>query len=115
MALPTQAPAWQLSECVQALPSLQLVPLALAGFEHVPVCGSQVPALWHWSEAVHSTAVPTQAPASQLSLWVQAFPSLQALPLGLAGFEHVPVCGSQVPALWHWSEGVHSIPVPTQA
>src|SRR5262249_40434795 len=90
-------------------------PLGLAGFEQTPVCGSQVPAVWHWSEAVHSMAVPTHAPASQLSPCVQALPSLQLEPLALTGFEHVPVCGSQVPAVWHWSEAAHSIAVPTQA
>ena len=44
---PVQTPLWQLSVCVQALPSLQAVPFALAGFEHWPVDGLQVPALWH--------------------------------------------------------------------
>src|SRR5262245_6549265 len=115
MAVPTQAPASHASPCVQAFPSLQVLPLAFAGFEHVPVCGSHVPAIWHWSAAVHSVAVPMQAPASQLSPWVQAFPSLQLVPLAFAGFEQVPVCGSQVPALWHWSAAAHSMAVPTQA
>jgi hypothetical protein len=32
---------------------------------------------------------------------------LQGVPLGAAGFEQVPVVGSQVPATWHWSSGVH--------
>jgi hypothetical protein len=41
---------------------------------------------------------PTQVPAWHVSLWVQALPSLQAVPLGFAGFEHAPVAGSQVPA-----------------
>src|SRR5262245_62761026 len=95
------APAWQESAWVQALPSLQLEPSALAGFEHTPVCGSQVPALWHWSLAVQVTGfVPTQVPALQESLCVQALPSLQLEPSALAGFEHTPVCGSQV-AVWH--------------
>jgi hypothetical protein len=44
---PVQAPDWQVSVCVQALLSLQAVPLAAAGFEQVPVAGSQVPATWH--------------------------------------------------------------------
>src|SRR5262249_10115708 len=88
---------------------------ALAGFEHVPVCGSQVPALWHWSEAVHSTAVPVQAPAWQLSERVQALPSLQRGPAAFAGVEQTPVAGWHVPAAWHWSEAVHSTAVPVQA
>jgi len=44
---PVQVPAWQLSACVQALPSLQAVPLGLLGLEQAPLAGSQVPAAWH--------------------------------------------------------------------
>jgi len=40
----THAPSWQVSPCVHALLSLQLVPFGLAGLEQVPVVGSQVPA-----------------------------------------------------------------------
>jgi hypothetical protein len=42
-----QAPAWQVSDCVQALPSLHEAPSAFAGFEHTPVPVLQVPAEWH--------------------------------------------------------------------
>jgi hypothetical protein len=35
------------SVCVQALPSLQAVPLGAAGVEHFPVLGLHVPAAWH--------------------------------------------------------------------
>ena len=42
-----QLPVWQVSVCVQALPSLQAEPLALAGFEQTPVVVSHVPATWH--------------------------------------------------------------------
>ena len=45
--VPTHAPLWQVSVCVQGLPSLQAVPSSLAGFVHAPVFGSQVPASWH--------------------------------------------------------------------
>jgi hypothetical protein len=41
---PEQVPFWHVSVCVQALPSLQVVPFAAVGFEHVPVVGSHVPA-----------------------------------------------------------------------
>ena len=41
---PVQTPAWQVSVCVQPLPSLQVAPSAFAGLEHVPVDGLQVPA-----------------------------------------------------------------------
>src|SRR5262245_27936853 len=42
---PTQLPAWQVSVCVQRLPSTQVVPLGLAGSEQTPVPVSQTPAL----------------------------------------------------------------------
>src|SRR5438552_1279872 len=168
---PTQLPFWQLSLCVQALPSLQLVPLAAVGLEHLPVAGSQVPATWHWSKAVQTTGLdptqlpfwqlslcllawpslqlvllasparrssdlagshvpatwhwskavqttgldPTQLPFWQLSLCVQALPSLQLVPLAAVGLEHLPVAGSQVPATWHWSKAVQTTGLdPTQ-
>jgi hypothetical protein len=44
---PTQLPLWQVSPEVQALPSLQDVPLAAFGLLHNPVPGLHVPATWH--------------------------------------------------------------------
>ena len=55
---PTHEPAWQLSVLVHSLPSLHEVPSGLAGFEQVPLAELQVPAWWHWSEAVHTTGLP---------------------------------------------------------
>jgi hypothetical protein len=87
---------------VQAFPSLQVVPFAAPGFEHAPVAVLQVPATWHWSDAVHVTGFePTQVPAWQVSLWVQALASLQVVPLVAMGLEHAPVDVLQVPATWH--------------
>jgi hypothetical protein len=41
-------PAWQVSVCVQALPSSQgESSSALAGVEHTPVTASQAPVVWH--------------------------------------------------------------------
>src|SRR5207247_10941768 len=78
---PVQLPPWQVSGWVQASPSLQAAPSGLAGFEHSPLAGSQVPALWHWSWAVQTTGfVPVQLPPWQLSVCVQASPSSQAIP-----------------------------------
>ena len=92
------------SPYVQASPSLQSVPSGAFGVEQKPVLGSQLPAVWHWSEAEHVTGfVPMQAPAWQVSDWVQASPSLQPVPLLAFGLEQVPLNGSQVPAVWHWS------------
>src|SRR5204862_295728 len=114
---PTQAPAWQASLCVHALASLQLVPLGLAGLLQAPDAGSQVPAVWHWSAAVHTTGfAPTQAPAWQVSVCVQALPSSHGAPLSLAGLLQPPDAGLQAPAVWHWSAAVHTTGLaPTQA
>src|SRR5207245_1892657 len=99
----------QTSVSVQALRSSQGVPSALAGLLQAPVAGLQVPAVWHWSEAVHTTGfVPTQLALRQVSVCVQALPSLQGAPSGLAGLLQAPVAGLQVPAVWHWSEAVHT-------
>src|SRR5204863_6020108 len=96
---PVQLPLWQVSVCVQASLSLHAVPLLAFGLEHWPVAVLQVPATWHWSEAVQTMGFePVQVPFWQVSVCVQALPSLHVVPLGLAGFEHVPVVGSQVPA-----------------
>src|SRR5207245_537694 len=98
--LPVHTPPSQVSVCVQALPSLHVVPLVLGGFEHTPVLGLQVPASWHWSEAVQTTGLlPVQTPLWQVSVCVQALPSLHAVPLVLAGSEHSPLVGLQVPAV----------------
>jgi hypothetical protein len=68
---------------VHALPSLHTVPLAAAGFEHAPVPGLHVPAVWHASLAMHVTGLlPVQVPFWQESLWVHALPSLHVVPFG---------------------------------
>ncbi len=99
----------QWSACVQASPSLHDEPSAFAGFEHMPVAGLQVPASWHGSLAVPSS--PTRPPRTPL--WhcppgVQASPSLHDVPSAIAGYEHWPVIGLQVPASWHASGGGHA-------
>jgi len=107
IAAPVQTPARQASPVVQALPSLQVAPSAFAGFVHMPVAGSHVPAVWHESLAVQAmVAPPVQTPDLQESPVVQALPSLQEAPSAFAGFGHIPVVASQVPAVWHWSVAV---------
>src|SRR5204862_6218 len=76
----------------------------------MPVVESQVPASWHWSEAVQTTGLaPVQVPSWQVSVWVQALPSLHAVPLLAFGLEHRPVAVLQVPATWHWSSAVQTM------
>src|SRR5205809_6853843 len=95
-------PASQASVCVQALPSSQGAPSALAGLLQTPDAGLQAPAVWHWSAAVHTTGLaPTQAPAWQVSVCVQALPSSQGAPSALAGLLQTPVAGSQVTSAVH--------------
>ena len=61
--------------------------------------GSQMPASWHWSEALQVTGfVPTQEPCWQVSVWVHASPSLHTVPFAFRGWPQTPVLGSQVPA-----------------
>ena len=54
-SLPPHLPPLHLSLVVQVRPSLQVVPSALAGLEHLPVATSQVPTEWQLSSAVHTT------------------------------------------------------------
>src|SRR5437667_448702 len=113
--VPSQSPAWQLSVRVYVLPSSHGAPSSLAGLVQTPDAGLQTPAVWHWSAAVHTTGFPpTQAPASQVSVCVQALPSSQRVPSSCGGSEQVPVAGLHVPAAWHWSEGLHTTGVPAQ-
>ena len=79
---PVHVPDWQVSAWVHALASLQVAPSVLAGWLQAPLLGSQMPALWHWSRAVHTTGLaPAQAPAWHVSLCVQALPSSHSAPL----------------------------------
>src|SRR5207245_140311 len=113
---PTQLPFWQVSVCVQALPSLQAVPLVLfVGAEHTTVAGLQVPGSWLWSAVQTTGFAPTQLPFWQVSVCVQALPSLQAVPLVLfVGAEHTPVAGLQAPGSWHSSSVHAALPISTQ-
>lgn len=97
---PLHAPAWHESAFVQALPSSHAVPLAAVGFEQLPLAGSQVPATWHASLAVHTTGLePVQTPPRHESVFVQPFPSVQLVPSAASGFEQVPVLGSHEPVV----------------
>jgi len=91
----------------------------LGGFEQTPVLVLQAPASWHWSSAVHVTGLaPVQFPPWQVSVCVQAFPSLHGVLFGLAGFEQTPVLVLQTRVSWHWSGAGQTtglVPVQTPA
>src|SRR5207249_11251161 len=87
----------------------QAPPRGVGGWGPVPAAGSQLTAAWQWSAGAQTTGfVPVHVPAWQVSVRVQALPSLQAAPSGFAGLEQVPVAGSQLPAAWHWSAGAQT-------
>ena len=82
--------------------SLQAEPFALAGFEQIPVAGAHVPTSWHGSLAEHTTELePAHTPLWHVSDCVHKLASLHAVPFDFAGFEHTPVAGVHVPAVWH--------------
>ena len=64
-------PDWQVSDCVQALASLQAVPFDFAGLVHRSVAELQVPATWHWSLAGQ---LATQLLVFNVQLALQARP-----------------------------------------
>ena len=51
---------------------------------------------------------PLHEPFWHVSVCVHALPSVHALPFALFGLLHTPLAGSQMPATWHWSSGVHT-------
>jgi hypothetical protein len=111
---PTHAPAWQVSTVVQALPSLQVVPLGAGVWaEHTPVDVSQVPGTLQVVAVQTTGAPPVHVPRPlQMSVVVQALPSLQEVPAGAGGVLQVPLAGLQVPATWQASEAVQTVAVP---
>jgi hypothetical protein len=57
-------PAVHTSVQVDGSMSLQEIPSAAVGLEHTPLWESQTPAMWHWSLAVQTVAIPgAHAPA----------------------------------------------------
>jgi hypothetical protein len=92
----------QVSPDVQAFWSLHAVPDGAKGFEHCPETGLQVPTRKHSPSDVQVTGFPpVQTPLWQVSVRVQALPSLQLVPSALLGFEQTPVVVLQVPTSWH--------------
>jgi hypothetical protein len=112
---------------VHALLSLQTVPLVTAGFEQVPVVGSQRSCVHALPSPQLFGAPPVHTPAWHVSPVVHAFPSLHAVPFAADGCEQVPVpvlhksCVQTSPSLqsfvvpavqvplWHVSLRVHAL------
>ncbi len=107
---PLHAPATHVSDCVQALPSVQAAPSIFFGLLQVPAV--HVPTLWHWSLAAQTTAAPPQRPLVQTSLVVHAFASSHNTPSTLLGLLHCPLARSQLPEPWHWSLAMHVTGAP---
>jgi hypothetical protein len=100
-----QVPAWQVSRPSQTVALSQLVPSGFAGLEQTPVAELQTPTSRHAPCAEQMTGLlPVQTPLWQVSDWVQALLSLQAVPLGKG------VCvGPEGPA----ASMVHGLPSST--
>src|SRR2546430_916892 len=62
-----------------------------------PLVGSHASLVHTLPSSQLGAGPPAQAPARQVSLSVQALPSLQAVPSGAAGLPQTPVAGSQLP------------------
>jgi hypothetical protein len=107
-APPTQTPAEQVSDVVQASPSSQAT--ATLVFSQ-PWAVSQVSAVQTLPSSQSGAAPPTQLPAEQVSLVVQALPSLQAAVLSVFA---QPVALSQLSSVQpFWSSQLGGAP-PTQ-
>jgi hypothetical protein len=114
-ACPEQIPEWQALFAVHRLPSSHDVPSGPAAYKQVPVAGSQTPApVWHGPGGGQTTGLPTQDPLRHESDRVQALPSLQLAPSGATGCVQASLAGSQVPAMWHESSGLHTTAAPEQ-
>jgi hypothetical protein len=115
--VPWHEPFMQASASVHMLLSSQVVPSSFFGpCEQLPLLGLQVPGSRHTSPGQTTGAPGWQLPPRHSSPVVHALLSLQAAPSLFAGFEHAPVCGSQVPAVWHWFDAVQTTgSLPTHA
>jgi hypothetical protein len=113
-APPTHEPFWHASDCVQAFPSLHVVPLGFGTPPvQLPVAGSHVPPSRHAVPAQSTALPPVQEPFWHVSNMVQALPSLQAVPFGFgAPFVQAPAA-SHEPASRHGSEDAQET-VPAQ-
>src|SRR5205809_868703 len=94
---PMQLPPLQVSSVVQLLSSSQGAVLGL--LTQLPVSRSQLSSVQTLPSSQFGGGPPAQLPFLQASSVVQALAALQVVPVGFVGVEHVPLVGSQVPAV----------------
>ena len=76
-----------------------------------------LPDTWHWSRAEQVTGLlPWHVPLEQVSVWVQALPSLQLAPLGWAKAKQVvhqrnTVTGCSLAEKWYVSLCANGMPI----
>src|SRR5206468_585165 len=95
---PVHCPPEQVSGKVQALASSQGRVLFMCA---QPLAGLQLSVVQTLLSSQLGGGPPTQAPLEQVSLVVQALLSLQAVPLGWFGFEHMPVAVGRASGVEH--------------
>jgi hypothetical protein len=110
LSTPAHTPFVQTSFTVAGFLSSHVVPSGALGFVHTPVEGGHVPATWHWSSGMHVTPMQRSTPLQSPLLHTR--PAPHVVPSGFAGFEHNPVVGAHVPALWHASSAMHVVIPP---
>src|SRR5439155_11450212 len=126
-----QAPAWQVSEPLQASPSEQEAPSGTAALTHLSSCGSQRSAVQALPSSHEGAGPGVQAPAWQVSAPSQKRPSEQEVPSatgvwmqplgpqesvvqGLLSSQLSGVPGVQAPA-WQVSEPLQTLPSEQEA
>jgi hypothetical protein len=90
------------------LPASSVVPASHSPMFLQPSMGSQVSVVQLFLSSQLRDSPLLHVPVWHVSWPLQMSPSAHAVPSGALGSEHVPVAGSQVPAMWQLSEGVHS-------
>ena len=89
----------QVASLSQAPAAARQIAPAFPGVCVTPRVGSHASIVHGFPSSKVGAPEPMQTPDWQVSVWVQAFMSLQATPLPLAGFEQIPVATLHVPAV----------------
>jgi hypothetical protein len=111
-----QEPFWQVSLMVQALPSVQLVPLDLLVTGQIPVAGTHAPTVVQSVAAGQITGgvVCAQDPLWHVDTPLQRLPSSQLVPSDLLVTGQIPVAGTQAPTVVQAVAAGHTTAVPAE-